>query len=588
MTSILPTFSGAGGSETANALQAIDTKSNPTVSFDAVFKGLNYKDLALQSSSLSNGLSGSGQDAGQRSAPDRQRQDAVADTRQDRQAFTAADSGNNEVNAGQSTPSRKETESDRRANQTQTVADGDNHDAPQVASADSAVKNSTNHDTGSGASPVEAKPTGQGAAVVADDNSAAESNVVPRSAVTGAVTAAATTINPLQAVDGELVTGDMLAKAALVDSSRSPAAIPEQRQSIPAQSVTQLLSASGPLVDESSSASAGSTLKDTFTVFGSTQTLVSDSAKNAIPLENIALNKELPGGSQILSAALSGSSSIGSQAGDSFSPTGQELNALLAQMRGALSAGQSPVGAISNGAVDSTPQTNLQQSSNPLLGVNTLSSSTIPLPLQLDAALSRVMQNNTTAGEGSRVDMKVGALVGAINAAPTGSGSTSSSSVSSGSGPSNLNLPGFMSSTNNPGEWPGEFAGKLKMMLSQRLQSAELQLNPAGLGNLHIKIEGAEDQAKVLFSVQNGLAKEQIEMHMPRLRELMANSQIDLGDVNVQQQDAGQESPSGFADSSGQRSHADSIVATGEHGIDQSSAIELNATISDQLLDTYV
>ena len=84
---------------------------------------------------------------------------------------------------------------------------------------------------------------------------------------------------------------------------------------------------------------------------------------------------------------------------------------------------------------------------------------------------------------------------------------------------------------------PEELQANLKMMLSRGIPSAELQLKPASLGALSIRIESSDEGSLVQFSVQSSVAKEQIEMHLPRLRELFTANQLALGDVSVSTDD---------------------------------------------------
>ncbi|RKJ87830.1 flagellar hook-length control protein FliK [Aeromonas veronii] len=86
-------------------------------------------------------------------------------------------------------------------------------------------------------------------------------------------------------------------------------------------------------------------------------------------------------------------------------------------------------------------------------------------------------------------------------------------------------------------EAPAELHQKVNVMLAEKLQQAEIQLDPLGLGKMKIQIQmGADSQANVHFVVQHGQTREMLEQAMPRLRDMLAGQGIQLGQTQVQQQ----------------------------------------------------
>ena len=64
-------------------------------------------------------------------------------------------------------------------------------------------------------------------------------------------------------------------------------------------------------------------------------------------------------------------------------------------------------------------------------------------------------------------------------------------------------------------------------MLADKLQQAEIQLDPLGLGKMKIQIQmDASSQASVHFVVQHGQTREMLEQAMPRLRDMLAGQGI--------------------------------------------------------------
>ncbi|MBI2289446.1 MAG: flagellar hook-length control protein FliK [Betaproteobacteria bacterium] len=84
--------------------------------------------------------------------------------------------------------------------------------------------------------------------------------------------------------------------------------------------------------------------------------------------------------------------------------------------------------------------------------------------------------------------------------------------------------------------WNGELAQKVVWMATQQQQVAELRLNPPHLGPVEVKLTVGNDQgtqAGIQFASPHLATREAIESALPRLREMMADSGIALGDVTV-------------------------------------------------------
>lgn len=97
-------------------------------------------------------------------------------------------------------------------------------------------------------------------------------------------------------------------------------------------------------------------------------------------------------------------------------------------------------------------------------------------------------------------------------------------------------------------EAPAQLHQKVNLMLADKLQQAEIQLDPLGLGKMKIQIQmGADSQANVHFVVQHGQTREMLEQAMPRLRDMLAGQGIQLGQTLVQQQQQQSQGQSAFA-----------------------------------------
>lgn len=93
---------------------------------------------------------------------------------------------------------------------------------------------------------------------------------------------------------------------------------------------------------------------------------------------------------------------------------------------------------------------------------------------------------------------------------------------------------------------------KVMWLSSQNLKSAEIQLDPAELGRLEVRIELNKDQAaQVTFVSANANVRDQLEGQAHRLRELFAQQGMNQLDVNVSDQSLARGSQGGGEEGQG-------------------------------------
>ena len=74
---------------------------------------------------------------------------------------------------------------------------------------------------------------------------------------------------------------------------------------------------------------------------------------------------------------------------------------------------------------------------------------------------------------------------------------------------------------------------RVSSMLSINNKEAEIRLDPPEMGSMQIRIRSDAEQAQINFVVQNQQAKEALEQSLPRLREMLAQQGIELGDSSI-------------------------------------------------------
>lgn len=103
-----------------------------------------------------------------------------------------------------------------------------------------------------------------------------------------------------------------------------------------------------------------------------------------------------------------------------------------------------------------------------------------------------------------------------------------------------------------------QLSERVQMMLSKNLKNIDIRLDPPELGRMHIRMNVSGDTTSVHFTVANQHVRDALEGSMPRLREMLAQQGVQLGDTGVQQQSANQQQ--GYASGGRAQSQSDSNI----------------------------
>ena len=119
----------------------------------------------------------------------------------------------------------------------------------------------------------------------------------------------------------------------------------------------------------------------------------------------------------------------------------------------------------------------------------------------------------------------------------------------------------------------GDLAAEVKLLVSGGLQQAELRLNPAELGPIHIQLSVTAQTADISFAAAHSMTREGIAQSLPQLRDMLASQGLQLGQAGVsggqdgqqQQQQAHQaeQARRGQAHPQGGRAGTGSVAMTG-------------------------
>ena len=121
---------------------------------------------------------------------------------------------------------------------------------------------------------------------------------------------------------------------------------------------------------------------------------------------------------------------------------------------------------------------------------------------------------------------------------------------------------------------------KIRWMVNARNTMAEIRLDPPELGSMQVRVNVAGDAASVSFVVQSQQAKDALADAMPRLRDMLSEQGIELGDAQVRKDNSsGNESGQQLAHGgSGETGASNRGENDGLDGMDETRIIEQSVT----------
>lgn len=87
--------------------------------------------------------------------------------------------------------------------------------------------------------------------------------------------------------------------------------------------------------------------------------------------------------------------------------------------------------------------------------------------------------------------------------------------------------------------WDRAFGNGIRWMVNQNVQLAEIRVSPPNLGPIEVRLQVEGDRTHLNIVAPHATTREAVEAALPRLREMFAESGLNLGDVNVRQDNAG-------------------------------------------------
>ncbi|WP_394241742.1 flagellar hook-length control protein FliK [Vibrio astriarenae] len=187
--------------------------------------------------------------------------------------------------------------------------------------------------------------------------------------------------------------------------------------------------------------------------------------------------------------------------------------------------------AVSLQAMDAKMGTDASLASAPVVPANPSASNSA---LQASLAATSVMATKGDKKEASHLGPQdLTAANGVTSSAPTAQATRAEVNTAQGSV--------VISQAMSPEQMAEKANERVQVMLSKNLKNIDIRLDPPELGRMQIRMNMNGDTTTVHFTVANNQARDVVEQAMPRLREMLAQQGLQLGDTSVQQQSAGQQ-----------------------------------------------
>lgn len=132
--------------------------------------------------------------------------------------------------------------------------------------------------------------------------------------------------------------------------------------------------------------------------------------------------------------------------------------------------------------------------------------------------------------------------------------------------------------------WGEQLSERVVLMASNHLKTAEIRLTPAELGPLRVQVSVDEGATNVSFQAQHAVTREAIEQALPRLREMLAENGLSLGQADVGEQGVAQGNKDGETEAP-----AGALAPEDVDGSDSDDGSQGSATVSmsNGLVDTF-
>ncbi|WEK32492.1 MAG: flagellar hook-length control protein FliK [Candidatus Pseudomonas phytovorans] len=200
-----------------------------------------------------------------------------------------------------------------------------------------------------------------------------------------------------------------------------------------------------------------------------------------------------------------------------------------------------------------------------------------------DKAFGALLEDGLKDTKGASSDTRIDDFASRLASLTQAATAKTANAVPANAGPLHQPLP------MNQGAWAEGLVNRVMYLSSQNLKSADIQLEPAELGRLDIRVNVATDQStQVTFISGHAGVRDALDSQMHRLRELFAQQGLAQPDVNVADQSRGQQQQQGQA----QGSNLSGVAArqAEQGGVEVADSVrpaEQQVIVGDSAVDYY-
>ncbi|TVR60655.1 MAG: flagellar hook-length control protein FliK [Candidatus Competibacteraceae bacterium] len=136
--------------------------------------------------------------------------------------------------------------------------------------------------------------------------------------------------------------------------------------------------------------------------------------------------------------------------------------------------------------------------------------------------------------------------------------------------------------------WGWMLGRQLQQMVNNRQHEARINVNPAQLGPIEVRISFQQHQANIMFFSHDAAVREALESAMPRLRELLDGQGLQLNQTQVSDQPASRQQ-SGWGEQAAKQRDGGSAAGSGTRESAEDDADASPPTRQPQgMVDHYV
>ncbi len=210
-----------------------------------------------------------------------------------------------------------------------------------------------------------------------------------------------------------------------------------------------------------------------------------------------------------------------------------------------------------------------------------------PRPAQPESASLQRLPEWTLPGSGASSSADGSALNTLANASANAASAAGQRAAAAPATP----LPTISTPVGEPG-FGDSVADRVLLMASNRLGNAEIRLTPAELGPVRVQVTMDDGTANIQFHAAQAATRDALEQAMPRLRELLSENGLSLGQASVSddgsRQDVRDNAGNAGNGGDGRGEGASAAADSGDMLESDTGSQSQTARLSNALVDTFV